>query len=390
MQTAVPDCSGCEACAAACPSGAIKMRPQLSSFRYPLIDTSTCIGCRLCLKVCPILNATPPPASPAETLPATYAAWHKDTAIRLKSSSGGIFSALADHVLAQGGIIYGATMGADLAVRHVRVVSSQELAQLRASKYVQSSIGNAYALARADLVAGFCVLFVGVACQIGGLKAFLRKDYPNLITADVLCHGVPSELFFDKYIAWLEQSYKQKVTTVEFRNKDHGWKEYFPTVVFENGVRRTNNLHKDEFFKGFLSDICLRKGCCNCAYKCAPRISDITLGDFWGIDQLHPQWDDDQGTSVIFVHTPQGAEIYAAIAPQIESHPVPYNDAILCNTAYYKSPALHPRYAEFERDLPRMSFKRLMIKYFHTPHPPLLIRLRILLGKIKRKLKRLL
>lgn len=303
------DCCGCGACAQVCPQDCISMTADEEGFLYPKIDESRCIQCRKCEAACPILTrqAVPPLA------PEAYAAYANDDQTRLVSSSGGIFSLLALWVLRQNGVVFGAAFAEDHSVHHIMIDSEKDLPLLQGSKYVQSRIENTYTEARKQLEQGKTVLFSGVACQIAGLRAFLKKDWDNLYTVDVLCHGVPSPKVWQQYLAGQKQIYGSEISRISFRNKAEGWKQFSMELVFRNGETYRKTLHNDPYMRYFLSDICLRPSCYSCRFKELPHPSDLTLGDAWGIEGWMPEMDDDRGASLVFVNTPAGQVCWEAI-----------------------------------------------------------------------------
>ena len=297
------ECCGCSACEQICPVGCIKMQEDEEGFLYPKIDETKCIHCKKCEKVCPIRY---PNKKNKETK--TYVAYAKDEEIRKKSSSGGIFSLLAKSVLLQNGVVFGAAFDAQFQVHHIGVTKIEELEKLRGSKYLQSRVEHTFCEAENYLKEGKLVLYSGTACQIEGLQKYLGKSYENLLTMDVLCHGVPSPKIWKLYLKQLKTKYDSKVEKVHFRNKKDGWKKYLILIRFENAKKHLISFKKDKFMKMFLSNINLRPSCHNCQFKAIPRSSDITLGDCWGIEDYMPEMDDDGGTSVILVHTVKGEE----------------------------------------------------------------------------------
>ena len=297
------ECCGCSACEQICPVGCIKMQEDEEGFLYPKIDETKCIHCKKCEKVCPIRY---PNKKNKETK--TYVAYAKDEEIRKKSSSGGIFSLLAKSVLLQNGVVFGAAFDAQFQVHHIGVTKIEELEKLRGSKYLQSRVEHTFCEAENYLKEGKLVLYSGTACQIEGLQKYLGKSYENLLTMDVLCHGVPSPKIWKLYLKQLKTKYDSKIEKVHFRNKKDGWKKYLILIRFENAKKHLIYFKKDKFMKMFLSNINLRPSCHNCQFKAIPRSSDITLGDCWGIEDYMPEMDDDGGTSVILVHTVKGEE----------------------------------------------------------------------------------
>lgn len=297
------ECCGCSACEQICPVGCINMKEDEEGFLYPKIDETKCIHCKKCEKVCPIRY---PNKKNKETK--TYVAYAKDEEIRKKSSSGGIFSLLAKSVLLQNGVVFGAAFDTQFQVHHIGVTKIEELEKLRGSKYLQSRVEHTFCEAENYLKEGKLVLYSGTACQIEGLQKYLGKSYENLLTIDVLCHGVPSPKIWKLYLKQLKTKYDSKIEKVHFRNKKDGWKKYSILIRFENAKKHLISFKKDKFMKMFLSNINLRPSCHNCQFKAIPRSSDITLGDCWGIEDYMPEMDDDGGTSVILVHTVKGEE----------------------------------------------------------------------------------
>ena len=274
-----------------------------SSLQQPHVPGFSFCHCKKCEKVCPIHY---PNSKNKETK--TYVAYAKDEEIRKRSSSGGIFSLLAKSVLLQNGVVFGAAFDAQFQVHHIGVTKIEELEKLRGSKYLQSRVEHTFCEAENYLKAGKLVLYSGTACQIEGLQKYLGKSYENLLTMDVLCHGVPSPKIWKLYLKQLKTKYDSKVEKVHFRNKKDGWKKYLILIRFENAKKHLISFKKDKFMKMFLSNINLRPSCHNCQFKAIPRSSDITLGDCWGIEDYMPEMDDDGGTSVILVHTVKGEE----------------------------------------------------------------------------------
>lgn len=303
------DCCGCSACAQVCPQNCISMTADEEGFLYPKIDEQRCIRCRKCEAACPIFNKQAS-QSPA---PDAYAAYANDSGLRRVSSSGGIFSLLARWVLRQNGVVFGAAFAEDHSVHHIMIDCETDLPLLQGSKYVQSRIENTYVEAKQQLELGKIVLFSGVACQIAGLRAFLKKDWDKLYTVDVLCHGVPSPKVWQQYLTSQKQIYGSEISRISFRNKAEGWKQFSMELVFRNGETYRQTLHTDPYMRYFLSDICLRPSCYSCQFKELPHPSDLTLGDAWGIEGWMPEMDDDQGTSLVFVNTPAGQVCWDAI-----------------------------------------------------------------------------
>lgn len=373
-------CSGCHACAAICPNDCIRMVADEEGFWYPQIDKTQCIGCNLCEKVCPILRACP---STTDKVSAAYAALHKDESIRLKSSSGGIFTAIASHVLSQGGVVFGAAFNEQFEVEHTYVERIEDLQKFRGSKYVQSKIGDTYKQAKEFLKEGRLVLFTGTPCQIGGLLSFLGKDYKNLITQDIICHGVPSPLAWEEYLKYRRGVAEEpRIKNIAFRAKDDGWKRFSMSFTFEKDIRYRQTLDKDPMMQAFLKNLCLRPSCYECAFKNKVRASDITLADFWGIEKVMPEMDDDKGTSLVIVHSEKGKILFENIQETIICKKVDLDSALAFNTMMTKSVALPKNRAKFMRNIQSKNFALVVKKY---AKPKFLQRLK---NKIKRILRR--
>ena len=297
-------CSGCSACVVSCPKECISMQENKEGFMYPEIDYLRCVNCEICKNICPINHN--PKTNSIKTI--AYAAYSTDEKIRLSSSSGGIFSLLADVVLSNDGVVFGAAFDEKFNVNHIRIESKAELDRLRGSKYVQSNLGDIFKEVKTDLDNGRYVLFSGVICQIAGLKTYLKKDYSSLLTIDVLCHGVPSLKLWRKYLAEQEKKYGSHIQKVDFRNKNNGWKMFNTFLKFSNNSVYECTFSKDPYMKLFLRNCSLRPSCYDCQFNSLDRPSDISLGDCWGIDKRIPDMFDDKGASVILINTKNGKE----------------------------------------------------------------------------------
>lgn len=276
-------CTGCGACENICPVDAIKLEANFEGFLVPSIDSNRCIGCLKCEKSCPVKNVT---KTTNDNNPKVYAAWNNNEDIRKESSSGGIFSALAETIIKKGGIVCGAAYDDNMNVNHIIIDSINDIAKLRGSKYVQSNINKIFREIKEYLKKDKLVLFVGTPCQTYGLKLFLGKDYNNLIICSFICHGVPSFYLFNKYIYWLENKYKKRIINFEFRNKKIGWTDSIRMIYFNDGTKKHISLKEDFYYCLFgKKHSSLRECCYNCKMKNLQEHSDITLGDFWGIGE---------------------------------------------------------------------------------------------------------
>lgn len=298
------DCCGCGACLNACPKGAISMIENSEGFLVPSVDSSLCIDCSLCLKACPALNekrATNPE-------PECYAAQAHDD-IRSISSSGGIFTPLAEAILNRGGLVCGAAFRNDWTVHHIIVDQKEDLAKLRGSKYVQSDTEDCYKRIKALLKDGKWVLFSGTPCQVAGLYTYLGKDYDTLLTVDIFCHGAPSPGVWKRY---LRENYEPgSIANVNFRDKKAiGWSCSHVAITLKNGKKEVS----DNYTKWFHSSIILRPSCENCKHNKLPRPGDISLGDWWGISQIDPKLNDGKGLSNVLINTPKGKALYESVS----------------------------------------------------------------------------
>lgn len=334
------DCCGCSACAQSCPKGCIIMRADEEGFLYPQIDTDTCIRCGLCERVCPIINQSLP-----QKPHSIYAAKNKNEDIRLKSSSGGIFTLLAERTINNGGIVFGAKFNDKWEVVHDYTETIDGISAFRGSKYVQSSIGCCYKQAREFLEKDRKVLFSGTPCQIAGLHLFLNKEYPNLTTVDIICHGVPSPLVWHKYVDLLKSTTILPLSKISHRDKTEGWKMFgIKATNNNNEIVCQENLQINIYLKTFLSNLCLRPSCYKCHALNGRSHSDITIADFWGIEHLHPEFDDDKGANLVFVNSEKGTEIFNSLnCEKIETN---FESAIKYNTSYYKS-VNEPKYRTY-------------------------------------------
>lgn len=298
-------CTGCGACYNKCPVSAIKMEYDSEGFIFPNV-TSACINCGQCKNVCPALN----PLEPYET-PEAYAVWAPDE-IRLKSSSGGMFSILANYVLRNGGIVCGAAYSNDYTyVHHIWAENEEELAPLRGSKYVQSDTEQTYKEAKKFLDSGRMVLYTGCACQIAGLYKFLGKEYEKLYTADIICHGANSLTAYQSFIK--EFSGGEKIAKVDFRDKIHFPWSSSQVIYLENGDVKKAKWSEGAWYKGFIDGVINRNNCSACPYARAERISDITMGDCWQVHRIDPKFDDRKGTSLVLVNSPKGKKVFEKI-----------------------------------------------------------------------------
>lgn len=350
------ECTGCYGCKNICPKNCIKMEYQ-DGFWYPKIRTNDCIDCNLCHKVCPINNFEALKTYKLKS----YAAYSKDDSIRNSSSSGGLFTSLASIILENNGVIFGAAYDNNFDVVHTEVQNIEELYKLRGSKYVQSKIGFVYKNAKKHLDEGRLVYFSGTACQIDGLKSYLMKDYNNLICQDLICHGVPSPLVWQKYLKEIKKT--NKVNEINFRDKSDGWYNYSLKIVGDNLLYQSKSKD-DLYLRGFSQNIYLRPSCYNCKYKTIERNADITLADFWGIENEVPEMFDDKGTSFVIIHSDKGQKLFDSIKNDIIFKEVDIESGAKYQSTLKKSAFKNPDYNKFFKNMNKMSFDKLYKKYF--------------------------
>ncbi len=352
-------CSGCGACALACPKGCISMEEDAEGFLRPVIREEVCIHCGKCRNICPVANQR----ADNGKIPKTFAAIHREEALREESSSGGLFSAFAERTLAAGGVVFGAAFDENLTLVHTHTQTREGLAQFRGSKYVQSRIGDAYVRAEEFLEAGRQVLFSGTPCQIGGLHAYLGREYDNLLTLDVVCHGVPSPKIWRKYVKFREKEAGAKTQRVCFRNKEKGWKLFSMVFHFSNGEKYSRVLTEDAYLQGFHSHNFLRPACHGCSFKNVNRQSDITLADFWGAERLYPEKNDDRGISLVLLYSSRGEQAFAEIQGQVDSWETEYQAALRDNCSAVESCAPSKLRTAFLKDAERLEMDKLIKKY---------------------------
>lgn len=306
------DCTGCSACFNVCPKAAIEMKSDVEGFKFPVIDADKCVNCGLCREVCPVVSAR----FENSVAPACYAAQGSDE-LRAASSSGGAFGILAESVLKEGGAVAGAVFREDWTVEHVVVDKMDELWRLRGSKYMQSDMGNCYRQVKTLLDKGTRVLFSGTPCQVAGLRSFLKKDYGNLYCLDIICYGVPSAQMF---LESLRENFgsEKNVDFFTFRNKTNGWNRWHSLKISAGGSEQIIEGKNYPYMASFLKNLCLRPSCGRCRFNRLPRQGDLTVGDFWLVDNVDSRLNDDKGTSVILVNNEKGRRLLDAAAAKFK------------------------------------------------------------------------
>lgn len=319
-----------------------------------------------------------------------YACYNMNEEVRLNSSSGGVFSCLADSVLEKHGKVYGVTMSEDCySAEYIGVTCKEEMIKLRGSKYLQAKIGNTFREIKTDLLNGRIVLFSGTGCQVNGLKSFLGKEYDNLICVDVICHGVPSPALWKKYVQHQEQKYNGKLININFRCKDNSWQDFGIKEILKEFPQ--NNLKKkylskdiDSYMQMFLRDYCLRPSCFKCLAKRVKR-ADITIADFWGIDNVAPKLNDGKGVSLVLIRTEKGRKIFRDISSNMRFEEVSYEEAVSKNRAEYCSAKKPIEREIFFENMRNMSFEQLEKEYGLPVKIPVNIRLKMKIAKFVKR-----
>lgn len=319
-------CCGCAACMNICPKEAISMVADEEGFLYPEIDGEKCVECGLCKKICAFQKEE----ISLEGEPQVYAAKASDE-IRLESSSGGAFTAFSDVVLKRGGVVYGCAFNEDLKAIHIRAADEQGRDRCRGSKYSQSELGDIFLQVKEDLKAGREVIFTGTTCQTAALREFLsEKEKKNLYTIDIICHGTPSPKLFADFIEYIEKKRGEKVVAYYHRPKDLGWRGG-EKLIYANGKKESQTTLVDGWRNIFYGDLALRPSCHQCRYSSPCRPSDITIADFWGIEDCAPAFFDSKGISLVLVNSPKGSELFEACKNTLDFLPKTMEEAILKN-----------------------------------------------------------
>ena len=369
----VEGCCGCGACLNVCPKNAISFREDAEGFAYPSVDEGKCIDCSLCVKVCPVLSPD------VERLPLkVYAAKNRDLQERIQSSSGGMFLPLAREVLRQGGQVFGVEFSEDFrSARHACASDADGVKRFSGSKYIQSDTGRTYSMTKMFLENGVPVLYSGTPCQIAGLRKFLRKDYENLYTVDLVCHGVPSPGIWRRY---MDETAPEGTASVNFRDKVTGWKR-FSLVMKDSSGKVLFSQREDEnvFMDGFLKNLYLRPSCYRCPARKGRSGSDLTIADYWHLKKTLPDFDDNTGVGLVLVNTAKGARLFDSV--DFERVETPYAPASAGNPAIENDfRPLKGREAFFRKAARAKRIVPLIRKYTRDPFA---LRLRKRLKKLR-------
>lgn len=352
------ECSGCTACASICPKQCITMEADEEGFLYPNIQEDQCIQCGLCQKVCMIGRETGKKGALN-----SYAAMNSNLDIRMASSSGGLFALLSEKVISENGVVFGAVLSDDCkSVRHTIARDSVELRGMYGSKYAQSDLCGVYPQVKKELSEGKTVMFTGTPCQVNGLHLYLGREYENLLLVDIICHGVPSPVLWRKYIERIERKYRSKVRNVNFRSKEHGWETFGLKRIDENNRELFVSKDEDPYMQMFLKNYCLRPSCYQCNSK-GQRYSDITLGDFWGIENVFPEMNDGKGISAVIVRTEKGKWLLDQVKNKLHMKETEYASIVQFNAAEIQSVYRPIQRDTFFEDFSSKNFCDLQRKY---------------------------
>ncbi len=376
------DCCGCNACGDICPKSAITFRTDPEGFWYPEVDPGKCIECGRCEKVCPVLNAKELKKNDLEE-PVCHAAEHRNLEVIFDSTSGGAFSAMAEILYRSGGYVGGAVFNEDFSVSHYISADKGDLPRLRSSKYLQSKLEGFYSRVGELVKAGEQVLVCGTPCQMAALRAFLGKDYENLIIADFICRGINSPKVWQKYLKSFEERYGSPVVYAKAKSKEYGWRNLTQKVILADGRHIYETQDQSNFTKGYLrTNVYCRPSCYDCKFKGFPRIADITLADFWGIEKVNRSMEKNLGTSLVLLNSQKGVRFFERFQARLHCFPVAF-DSILAGNPALTRPLDPPRVdrAQFFRDLDAMSFTQLADKYINTPPSGTKYRLKMFLKR---------
>lgn len=354
-------CTGCMMCGDICPQNAIQFHDQYDGFWYPTVDEEKCISCGLCMKKCPqMVNNNLKEAIEVEY----YGVKSKSEKTRWESTSGGFFTELALEWMSESGICCGAIYDSNNQVYHSIESDINGIENLRQSKYVQSNTEGIFKEVKRFLDTENKVLFCGTPCQVEALLKFLNKDYDNLLTLDFVCCGICSPGVYNQYLKMLEEEYKSKIKRIWFKNKADGWRSIGTRIEFENRKVYFRTGNRDLYMTAFVNDaLSMRESCQNCKYRKIPHNSDLTVADFWGIEKIDPQFDDNKGVSAVFVNTQKGKKWFKKTIPSLDYFETTIDDIAKGNFTIYRPKQINPNRKAFFELMYQTSFKNAMRVY---------------------------
>lgn len=317
------NCTGCTACAMSCPRNAIVMKADGEGFLYPETDASLCVDCGLCQRICP-RNLSPVTGKRISC----FAVQHKEAAVLERSTSGGMFTALSDQVLAEKGTVYGATFDETFRVVHIRAENREQRDRCRGSKYVQSDLTDVFHKVKADLEQKRTVLFTGTPCQVDGLRAYLGKDHPNLVLCDLVCHGVTSPMIWKEHVRLLEKLNRAKLADYQFRPKDWGWAVHNEKSIFTNGKQYHSNAYTTAYSQLYYSRLIHRPSCHACPYAQTERVSDVTIADCRGVEKTQSRINTHEGVSLVLINSEKGMTLFSKVRKDLITEPLKIYDVM--------------------------------------------------------------
>ncbi len=364
-------CCGCASCSNACPRSCITLEMDEEGFYYPSVETSSCINCGICEKVCPMIH----PIDVHDQAPRTaYIARNKNSEVLFNSSSGGFFLGLCKYVISLQGVVYGVGYDHDFNVCHLRAESIEDCRQFMGSKYVQSRIGRIYQSVKEDLDDGRVVCFSGTPCQVQGLVTFLnRRRYENLILVDIICHGVGSEAVWNGYLQYEKKRNKGELRDVSFRSKQYGYQNFTMKLSFDHKTTYTTS-RADRYLRAFTTNLILRPSCYECRFKSVFHISDLTVFDGWDAHSIIGKKDDNKGYTDVFVQSEKGLEIISKLHTYLELYEVsvdaliPINGGMILNSS-----RPHPARTRFFETMKKGSVEEAFDKYLKMTRKDLFI-----------------
>ncbi len=352
------NCCGCGACANICPTNSITMERDEEGFAYPVVDNSKCIKCGKCKGICPVLNYT----RPSDDLKCAFIAQNKDAEVLRESTSGGFFTAIAEYVIENGGVVFGVCIDDNKKVKHIYVEKKEELYKFRNSKYVQSEIGNTFKDAKNILDRGRLVCFSGTPCQIYAFRKFLGRDFQNLILVDVVCRAVPSPGVWERYITYKEEKIGT-IKSVRFRDKTLGYQYSTMCIRTDGGEELRGGVESDQWLRLFFSGMIIRPSCTNCVFRSPERISDFTIWDCFNIHRIDKSFNEDCGTTRVLIHTTKGKTLLNEINTKLLYKEVDYSLAVNNSKEFYESPCFDVLRDSFYKDYNTMEIEKLLNKY---------------------------
>lgn len=382
------ECTGCRACEQICPKKCIKMIEDNEGYKYPVKEEKDCIDCGLCEKICPLNKDK----LIKEFKQEVYVAKTRNEKALKNSSSGGMFWILAEECCRENGIIFGAKYDDNFNVVHDYVSDISMASIFRKSKYVQSDIKDSYTNTKKFLIEGKNVLFTGTPCQIAGLKSYLQKEYENLLCVDLICHGVPSQKIFNKYINFIENKYKSEVKRINFREKtfkNKKWNSKNMKIELTNSKIIIEDSIKNLYLRGYQGELYFRPSCEKCLFATKNRISDITIADCWGISNMYPDKDVHRGESMVVVNSEKGKKVFDNVKEKIDFKELTLEFAIESNAQFSHPTKFHPNRRYFFENLDKIRFDKLINKCIPQNKFKTIIS-KIFLNKVKIKIKKIL